>query len=403
MNFSRGLLVVVMTSFLAVQGSAQNDALEHELNQLYSKQLAAEQMIQEQQTAKAESAPVVVAPEATAAAAAAPAPNVTVNQVTVTGAAAKSESLSAPMDPAIQTQPKVFQSAPTTVEASPLAPSRADQLRKARQDVEVQTEQAIVEQLEASRLELEKKRADQLLKKISSADEVAPQSVQVVPAQTVQAAPAPAVDPAQKAEINQLKQEVQALKTEQERPKDDNYLSFGIGMPNYRNVYNLKSDATFGLGFGFKSPNNVVFEGSLYYSLLRIERPTTSPFGGLPEIDNVDQYNGAAAVKYAFFSGKVRPLVGALASYTYREYSCGQFWVCSGRTRTHALDAGVLVGGEVQVSDTFSIGVEYQQLRNLSYRDDAPIQTSMFFNMYQLGRLEDKDYSLFTVRGRVSF
>ncbi len=403
MNFSRGLLIVAMGTLLAVQGSAQNDALEHELNQLYSKQLAAEKMIQDQQAVNAESASVAVAaPEATAAAAAAP--NVTVNQVTVTSpqAAAASESLSAPMEPAIQSQ-KIHQTPTTTIEASPLSPSRADQLRKARQDVEVQTEQSIVEQLEASRLELEKKRAESLLKKISSADEVAPQSVQVVPAAPAAVAPvAPVDDSEQKAEISQLKQEVQNLKTEKERPRDDNYMSFGIGMPNYQNVINLKSDASFGIGVGFKSPNNVVFEGSLYYSLLRIERPTTSPFGGLPEIDNVDQFNGMASVKYAFFSGKVRPLIGALASYTYREYSCGQFWTCNGRSKTHALDAGGLVGGEVQVSDTFSVGVEYQYLRNLSNRTEASIQPS-FMQMYPTGRLEDKDYSLITVRGRVSF
>lgn len=397
MNFSKSLIIVVSVALAGVAHS-NNDALESELNQLYSKQLAAEKMIQDQHMAKAEGTPVVA--EAPVAAAVA-APSVTVN-TQVNSLSAPMVENTTPAPAAISTapaaQPTVHTSPTSTIEAAPLAPSRADQLRKARQDVEMQTEQAIVEQLEATRLENEKKRSDSLLKKISGADEPAPQSVQVVPA----AAPIEAA-PAQNAEINQLKQDLSALKEQQNKPKDEHYFSFGVGMPNYQNVYNMKADASVGLGWGVKSPNNVIFEGSIYYSLLRIERPTTAPIGLFPEIDNVDQYNGTAAVKYAFFGGKIRPLIGALASYTYREYSCGQFYICNGRSRSHALDVGGLVGGEVQVSDTFSIGVEYQLLRNMSYRTEAAIQPSMFYAMYPTGRIEDKDYSIFTVRGRVTF
>lgn len=400
MNFSQSLLVIGVALVLGGIAHSNDEAMEQELNQLYSKQLATEKMIQDQRTAKSENTPVV-APESAPAATAAAVPTVTVNTQVNSLSAPMAESSAAPT--AISTvpaQPTVHNSPASTIEAAPLSPSRADHLRKARQDVEMQTEQAIVEQLEATRLENEKKRSQLLLKKISGEDEEAPQSVQVVPAnQVVAPAPAPAANP----EVNQLKQDVAALKEAQNKPKDENYFSFGVGMPNYQNVYNMKSDASIGFGWGFKSPNNVVFQADLYYSLLRIERPTTAPIGFFPEIDNVDQYNGSAAVKYSFFSGKIRPLIGAIASYTYREYSCGQFYVCNGRSRSHALDAGGLVGGEVQVSDTFSVGVEYQWFRNLSYRTEAAIQPSMFYAMYPTGRIEDKDYSIFTVRGRVTF
>ncbi|OQW54920.1 MAG: hypothetical protein A4S09_17185 [Proteobacteria bacterium SG_bin7] len=398
MNLSKSLFVI--GAALALGGLAYaNDALEQELNQLYSKQLAAEKMIQDQQAAKVENAPVVVsAPEASAAAVA-PAPTITVNNQVNSLSAPMAESTPAPAAISVAPAPTVHNSPASNIEATPLAPSRADHLRKARQEVEMQTEQAIVEQLEATRLENEKKRSETLLKKISGADDPAPQSVQVVPG------PAPVVESPAAApanpEVNQLKQDVAALKEAQSKPRDENYFSFGVGMPNYQNVWNMKSDASIGFGWGFKSPSNVVFEGSLYYSLLRIERPMTAPFG-FPEIDNVDQYNGVAAVKYSFFTGKIRPLVGALASYTYREYSCGQFFQCFGRSRSHALDTGLLVGGEVQVSDTFSVGVEYQWYRNLSYRTEAAIQPS-FTTMYPTGRIEDQDYSIFTVRGRVTF
>ncbi|MBV2168346.1 MAG: hypothetical protein KUL82_06530, partial [Bdellovibrio sp.] len=59
-----------------------------------------------------------------------------------------------------QLQQSQIQKQPTTViEASPLSESRAEQIRRARQDAELQTEQRIVEKLEQSRMEDEKKRA----------------------------------------------------------------------------------------------------------------------------------------------------------------------------------------------------------------------------------------------------
>jgi hypothetical protein len=57
----------------------------------------------------------------------------------------------------------VLKNQPTTyVEASPLVESRAEQMRKQRQQAELNTEQRIVEKLEQSRLEDEKERASRL-------------------------------------------------------------------------------------------------------------------------------------------------------------------------------------------------------------------------------------------------
>lgn len=58
---------------------------------------------------------------------------------------------------------KVVQKQPTTViEASPLTESRAERLRKARQDAEMKTEEKLVERIEHSRLEDERRRAEVL-------------------------------------------------------------------------------------------------------------------------------------------------------------------------------------------------------------------------------------------------
>jgi outer membrane protein W len=63
------------------------------------------------------------------------------------------------------------------VEASPASDSRAESLRKARQGVEVQTEQKIVEKLEESRLKEEQARAQRLFgNKIENSEGAAPSS-----------------------------------------------------------------------------------------------------------------------------------------------------------------------------------------------------------------------------------
>ena len=63
----------------------------------------------------------------------------------------------------MQVNVQPVQKQPTTViEATPLTESRAEKMRRARQDTELQTEQKIVEKLEQSRIEDEKKRSDVL-------------------------------------------------------------------------------------------------------------------------------------------------------------------------------------------------------------------------------------------------
>lgn len=58
---------------------------------------------------------------------------------------------------------RTVQKQPTTViEASPLTDSRAERLRKARQDAELQTEEKLVERIEHSRLEDERRRSEVL-------------------------------------------------------------------------------------------------------------------------------------------------------------------------------------------------------------------------------------------------
>lgn len=108
----------------------------------------------------------------------------------------------------IQTSPNLANTAvteevqkqPTTVISStPLAESKAEQIRRARQDAELATEQRIVEKLEAARMEDEKRRAEILFgTKLNATAAENQNNTTVVPAAPVVAAPvapaAPVVD-----------------------------------------------------------------------------------------------------------------------------------------------------------------------------------------------------------------
>jgi len=364
--------------------SVRADDLEHELNLLYQKQIEAEKLVNGPKSPEEKT-------------------TVQVNVIPV-------QATQAPQAPQVK-EATVYQFPASQVEATPLNPSRADQLRKTRQEIEIQTEQAIVEQLEAQRLDWERKRAEALLKTMQE------QSTAQEPraeAQPVIVAPARAEHIEEEStnhEASEIKQNLAAMSTEikdeKETPKSDYYMSVGAGMPDYvDNIVNLKTDGSFGVAMGFRSPTNMVFEASLYQSIYRFENIVGGGgFGNsFASVGEVDQYNLAVAAKYAFFSGRIRPLVGVLASFTRRDYTdlqCFGFG-CQGDAQTNAFDVGTLLGGEVMMSDTFGIGIEYQYFRNISNRQDSNFQNSFAYNS-GTNYLEDKEYTIFSVRGRLSF
>ena len=97
---------------------------------------------------------------------------------------------------AVAQQTQVQKQPTTYIEASPLKKSRADQIREARQQVEADTESKIVEKLEVSRMEDEKRRADVLFgEKFNQVGQQQSQAVVIAPAPVAVVAPAPIAAP----------------------------------------------------------------------------------------------------------------------------------------------------------------------------------------------------------------
>ena len=319
---------------------------------------------------------------------------------------------------AIQDQPT------NVIEDSPLNMSAAERRRRDRQGLELQTEQKIVEKLEDARMEDERSRSERLFNKgFSSRDQqeqAAPQQVQVI-----QAPPQPVqVVVEKKEEPRHVREEVRAA-MEEMKPKSEEvgtqyYIQGLAGVGEYPDASNVKGNMALGFGLGMVTAERIVAEGTFQYSQYDVSQSGYSNYqpnfnsgnysGSIP-FSKVTQYNFQAALKYQILGGRVRPVVGVIAGYTYRSYDSqtgyssqyyGSSYNSSNSPSSNALDIGGLVGLDVQVTNTFSIGGDFRYMKNIAYRGNSDYSTA-----YQLAapykRLEDINYYIGSITGKFTF
>jgi len=346
---------------------------------------------------------------------------------------------SAPAPVVIQTVPSLVKQQPITyVEASPLGESKADQLRKQRQDYEIQTEQKIVEKLEQSRLEDERNRAQKLfggaLNNNQQQEQAVPTyQVQQVPVQQVvvpQQQAAPADPPASQSQVEAAKNEILTKMVEQEKQateaaaaksvleaevlkekqKQKWYVSGELGAGDYPDAQNIDGQWAGGFAVGYISNPNLWFEGSFVYSQYFIDQIWN--YGYSPAIfKQLDQYNYSAALKYAFLTGTFKPYVGTAVSYTYRKYTDVMYYVPGypaygvppdNSATTYAIDWGFMAGMAVQLTKDFYVGGEFRYFTNLTYRSNSALVGQRIY--YNYGRpVEDFDYATLTFSGTFTF
>jgi outer membrane protein W len=309
----------------------------------------------------------------------------------------------------------------TVVEAQPVVESKAEKMRKARQEAEVNTEQKIVEKLEESRLKEEQERADRLFGtkldaaanaqleeavKKSEVAPVAPAPVPVAPTQVtiekveiVQPAPAPLAPP----EIKSITpvEEVQpsapvapaapvaksslAIEEEAPAPKANQfYVNGSLGGMSY-DASNVKSNIAGGFAVGNLMNEQVAVEASFLYSNHYIDT-----FWNPGIYRELDQYDLGASAKYYILKGtQLKPYVGAGAAYIIRNYSQRiitnngyQTTTIDGRSeeQTESLNLNLTAGLDFKLNQTFMIGggVDYSMnLWNKSEFDFANYYTSL--------------------------
>ncbi|KHD87782.1 MAG: hypothetical protein OM95_12260 [Bdellovibrio sp. ArHS] len=320
-----------------------------------------------------------------------------------------------------QLQQSQIQKQPTTViEASPLTESRAEQIRRARQDAELQTEQRIVEKLEQSRMEDEKKRAGVLFgDKFNQLDQTQQQPQQPQPV---------AVQPVQVQQVQEPKENTRdivreeiaaAMKVEEEAPLaplETKYVAGILGIGDYPDTRQVKGNYALGVAFGTKYDNFIV-EGSFLYSNYTVEGQGyyTGNYGYgygysggtyIPDSIDVQQYTGSLAAKVQLFSGIIKPVFGGVVAYSYRGYSWDNKnpygYVNDTKANSHAIDIGTVVGADLEFSPKYSLGVDFRYMWNLSSRVNADSNTWISRPEYS-NSLEKLQYYVMSLVGRVNF
>ncbi len=304
----------------------------------------------------------------------------------------------------VQTQPTTF------IEASPLSDSKADYIRKNRQNEEMKTESRIVEKLEQSRMEDEKKRAAVLfgdkfdnLQNGSAVQPAAQLAPAPQPAQTV------VVEERESLTRDAVREEVRAALEDESSaivaPTESRYFSGMAGIGYYPDVKNVKGNYSLGAAFGTRYDYFMV-EGAFMMSNYGVDVNNYGTYsGGFYHVDSyeVNQYQGSIAAKYQLLSGMVRPVLGGLVSYSYRKYALTNSYAGSSEDtgNSHAIDLGINAGVDLEFSSKFAIGFDFKYMFNISSQVNSNYQNSSYG--YIGTPLEKLQYSVTSIVARVNF
>lgn len=304
----------------------------------------------------------------------------------------------------VQTQPTTF------IEASPLSDSKADYIRKNRQNEEMKTESRIVEKLEQSRMEDEKKRAAVLfgdkfdnLQNGSAVQPAAQLAPAPQPAQTV------VVEERESLTRDAVREEVRAALEDESSaivaPTESRYFSGMAGIGYYPDVKNVKGNYSLGAAFGTRYDYFMV-EGAFMMSNYGVDVNNYGTYsGGFYHVDSyeVNQYQGSIAAKYQLLSGMVRPVLGGLVSYSYRKYALTNSYAGSSEDtgNSHAIDLGINAGVDLEFSSKFALGFDFKYMFNISSQVNSNYQNSSYG--YVGTPLEKLQYSVTSIVARVNF
>lgn len=272
---------------------------------------------------------------------------------------------------------------------SPISETYATELRKSRQDAEVQTEQKIVEKLESARLRDEQDRYNRLFGKAQKQTTV---TVADAGKQTVVAP------------IHVDSSDIYATAAlEKDTSNDRVYIGLMVGHIANLNqqIVNFNTSGSFGVSFGIKNEGGLMIESSLYYSLHRL-----APMDNLFQ-NNLYNFNGAMfsdirhltgvlSVMYSPFSSRVQPYAGISATYNLWMYNHNNtfnpvnlisfncqvsYQFCAaGFYRTNSIDVGVSTGVDLKLNDKMEVG--FNLLLNVLnvYNNHSRMYNSYFMN-----------------------
>lgn len=306
--------------------------------------------------------------------------------------------------------------AATDVTATNEALSQADSMRNARKSAEISTEQRIVEKLEASRLEDERRRADVLFgdrfesmdqKKVIKKKKVIIENEdeygydedivekKVIVKKVIKEEPKV---------IEPIHTHTVAVEAPHHLHHEKTYMGLTVGGMSY-DAANVESNYAAGVMIGRDLGNGVNVEGSFLYSSHFVDKFWT--YGLYSE---VSQYDFGLTGKYNILSGAFKPFVGAGLNYAYRIYQDRIYYgggygsdEYGSEANTHAVDASLLAGLDFELSRSFSIGAEVKYSTNVFVKNDEPVFAEKWAQPINGKPLEEIDRSQVTVNAKFMF
>ncbi len=309
-----------------------------------------------------------------------------------------------PQQPAQQQQQQVQQQvqqnyyhSTAEVEATPLVNSRAQSLRRAREGMEVETEQKIVEKLEESRIRDEQRRSDRIFgnKLDNLSEEPAPKKTEP---EVVYVEKKPAPEPVMEKEV--IEQEVivaQSIVVEPLSSPSRAFISADLGTSEYPDILNIQGKVATGVGLGVELPNRFVVEGRFRYSGYDLEKVGSD--GRSEGFRDVKQYNFGVGLNYKLLETTFTPKIGTSLSYVYRTISEDVGTMIQDNTHSTGMDLGFLAGLDMDINDGFSMGLDFNYFTNLSTRREG----ESLVHPTSSSHMEDFDYYMITLSGRFFF
>lgn len=297
-------------------------------------------------------------------------------------------------------QPGYYQNT-QEVQATPLVNSKAQSLRRAREEMEVETEQKIVEKLEESRIRDEQRRSERIFgNKLDRLQEEPTPKPEPEVVYIEKPAPQPASAPiVMEQEI--ISDEVQMSQSVQiDEPlmaPTRAYISADLGTSEYPDILNIQGKVATGVGVGVELPNRFVVEGRFRYSSYDLEKVGWD--GSSQGFRDVKQYNFGAGLNYKLLESTFTPKVGTSLSYVYRTISEDVGPIVRDNTHSTGVDLGFLAGLDMDINEGFAMALDFNYFTNLSTRREG----ESLVEPTSKSHMEDFDYYMITLSGKFFF
>jgi hypothetical protein len=148
------------------------------------------------------------------------------------------------------------------------------------------------------------------------------------------------------------------------------YISPLLGITN-TNADNIDSGLATGVAMGSRFATNFSVEGSFLYSDVSLDGNAYEVIDDnvYPSFEEVQQFSLGAGVSYHFYHwGIFQPKISGLLAYTYRDFDGSRYGNASASST--AVDAGIGIGADMTISKNVTVGAELRWMNNLSYSRD---------------------------------